>query len=317
MMTTFAAMLGAMPLAFGGRRGRGAAPAAGHRHRRRPAGEPGADALHDARGLSLSGPPPAVGRASPHGAWHQSTGRRNGRGRPVRRTARAFAAATLAVLSGCAVGPNYSRPDAPASGAFKELAGWKPATPMDDIDRGAWWSVYGDPVLDRLERETEVSNQNIRQAEAAYRQAAAEVRVARAEPVPGVGCQRRGAYQRQRLRQRRQLQLQRHRLERHHRRGAQLQQRRWRQHDPHQLHARGHARLGPRPVGPHPPPGGEQRRRGPGQRRRSRQRHALGPGGRGHRLLPAARRRRAAAFARCDGGGLRALACRSPRTSIG
>ena len=105
----------------------------------------------------------------------------------MRGTARALAAATLVALSGCAVGPDYSRPNAPVSAAFKELAGWKPATPMDDIDRGAWWSVYGDPVLDRLERETEISNQNIRQAEAAYRQAAAEVRVARADLFPVLG----------------------------------------------------------------------------------------------------------------------------------
>ena len=68
----------------------------------------------------------------------------------------------VATLSGCAVGPDYSRPTAPVAPAFKELAGWKPATPMDAIDRGAWWSVYGDPVLDGLERQTDVTNQTIR-----------------------------------------------------------------------------------------------------------------------------------------------------------
>ena len=71
--------------------------------------------------------------------------------------------------------------------AFKELAGWKPATPMDAIDRGAWWSVYRDPVLDGLERQADVTNQTIKAAEAAYRQAAAEVRVARASLFPVIG----------------------------------------------------------------------------------------------------------------------------------
>ena len=31
------------------------------------------------------------------------------------------------------------------------MAGWKPGTPLDTFDRGAWWSIYHDPLLDRLE----------------------------------------------------------------------------------------------------------------------------------------------------------------------
>ena len=53
MMTTMAALLGALPLALGTRRRRRAAPAARHRDRRRPAREPAPDALHDAGGLPL------------------------------------------------------------------------------------------------------------------------------------------------------------------------------------------------------------------------------------------------------------------------
>jgi len=67
---------------------------------------------------------------------------------------------------------------------YKELNGWKPATPMDAIDRGAWWSVYRGPVLDGLERQVVISNQTVREAEAAYRAAAAEVKVARANLFP-------------------------------------------------------------------------------------------------------------------------------------
>jgi NodT family efflux transporter outer membrane factor (OMF) lipoprotein len=86
--------------------------------------------------------------------------------------------------SGCMVGPDYQRPDAPASPGFKELAGWKPSTPRDEVDKGAWWSVYHDPELDRLERMVEVSNQTVKQFEAQYRNAVALVGEARAGLFP-------------------------------------------------------------------------------------------------------------------------------------
>jgi len=95
------------------------------------------------------------------------------------------AALALALLAaGCKMGPHYARPDAPAAPAFKELAGWKPSTPRDGFDRGAWWSVYDDTRLDSLERQVVVSNQNVLAAEAAYRQAKALVREARASLFP-------------------------------------------------------------------------------------------------------------------------------------
>ena len=60
MMTTSAAMLGALPLAFEFRRRRRVASPAGYFHRRRSDGEPGIAALHDARSLFVSGSFPAV-----------------------------------------------------------------------------------------------------------------------------------------------------------------------------------------------------------------------------------------------------------------
>jgi NodT family efflux transporter outer membrane factor (OMF) lipoprotein len=90
----------------------------------------------------------------------------------------------LPVLGGCMVGPDYHRPAAPVPVAFKELAGWKPGQPLDAIDRGAWWSVYHDPLLDRLEREVEVSNQTLAAAYAAYRDSQAIVQEARANLFP-------------------------------------------------------------------------------------------------------------------------------------
>ncbi len=100
--------------------------------------------------------------------------------------ARSLVPLALSLLAGCTVGPDYRKPDAPTAAAFKELAGWRIGQPQDQIDRGAWWSVYRDPVLDGLERQVVVSNQTLKQAEAAYRAAVAAALQARAGLLPSV-----------------------------------------------------------------------------------------------------------------------------------
>ena len=42
----------------------------------------------------------------------------------------------LLTLEGCAVGPDYITEPAPVPRTFKELKGWKVATPIDNLDRG-------------------------------------------------------------------------------------------------------------------------------------------------------------------------------------
>jgi outer membrane protein TolC len=91
-------------------------------------------------------------------------------------------------LSACAVGPNYKRPAAPMQASYREAEGWTPATPLDHIDRGAWWSAFNDPVLDQMERQVPLSNLNIAEAEAAYRQAKAVVVEDRAALLPAVSA---------------------------------------------------------------------------------------------------------------------------------
>lgn len=91
-------------------------------------------------------------------------------------------------LSACAVGPNYKRPAAPMQASYREAEGWTPATPLDHIDRGAWWSAFNDPVLDQMERQVTLSNLNIAEAEAAYRQAKAVVVEDRAALLPAVSA---------------------------------------------------------------------------------------------------------------------------------
>src|SRR6201981_3296939 len=89
----------------------------------------------------------------------------------------------LLLLSACTVGPDYKPPEAPAPAQYKE-AGWKVGEPLDAIDRGAWWSVYKDPLLDDLEKQIDISNQNLKAAEAAFQQAEWIVAQARAAFFP-------------------------------------------------------------------------------------------------------------------------------------
>jgi NodT family efflux transporter outer membrane factor (OMF) lipoprotein len=100
---------------------------------------------------------------------------------------------SAAALAGCAVGPNYVRPSAPISPTFKEAAGWSPAAPADTLDRGDWWTLFGDPDLSSLEARVQVSNQNIIAAEAAYREARALVSEQRAALFPTIGLTGSGA----------------------------------------------------------------------------------------------------------------------------
>ncbi len=96
----------------------------------------------------------------------------------------AGALALCVFASGCMVGPDYSKPDAPMSEQFKELSGWKPVHPEDDADKGVWWAIYRDPELDRLMRKVEISNQTVKSFEAQYRNAVALVGEARANLFP-------------------------------------------------------------------------------------------------------------------------------------
>lgn len=98
------------------------------------------------------------------------------------------AAGLTALLGGCAVGPDYVRPTATVPAAYKEAGNWKPARPQDEAPRGKWWAVLGDPLLNRLEARLDVSNQNLAQAEAQYRQAQALTAAARAGYFPTLGA---------------------------------------------------------------------------------------------------------------------------------
>jgi NodT family efflux transporter outer membrane factor (OMF) lipoprotein len=110
-------------------------------------------------------------------------------GQPPKLSVFARAATLIAALavSGCApVGPNFERPAAIVSPQFKEIKGWKIATPRANEPKGEWWSVFHDPELARLMRVVVVSNQTIKADEANFRQGLALINEARAGLFPTI-----------------------------------------------------------------------------------------------------------------------------------
>lgn len=97
---------------------------------------------------------------------------------------RALAAVLAVFAAGCAVGLDYVRPQAEAPAQYKESQGWRSAQPSDALPRGEWWTMFDDPELDALIGRIDISNQNLRIAEARVRQARALADQARAGLFP-------------------------------------------------------------------------------------------------------------------------------------
>jgi NodT family efflux transporter outer membrane factor (OMF) lipoprotein len=95
-------------------------------------------------------------------------------------------AVVLLLSAGCMVGPDYSTPSVPMTAAYKEDQGWKLARPLDQIPRGKWWEIFGDPQLNVLEEQVSEANQNVKVAEARFRQARALIGFFRAGLFPTV-----------------------------------------------------------------------------------------------------------------------------------
>jgi multidrug efflux system outer membrane protein len=99
----------------------------------------------------------------------------------------AFPIICASALAGIpAVGPNYKgAPVVETPTAYKNAA-WKKAEPSDTVNRGNWWKVFRDPVLDRLEAQSVSANQDVALAVDRIGEVRAQVRVATADFFPNV-----------------------------------------------------------------------------------------------------------------------------------
>lgn len=93
----------------------------------------------------------------------------------------------VALLNGCALGPDFLRPSVQVPTEYREAKGWKAAEPQDQAQTTAWWEHYNDPVLNDLVQQVAISNQNVLAAEAQYRQAQALLSGSRAAWFPTLG----------------------------------------------------------------------------------------------------------------------------------
>jgi multidrug efflux system outer membrane protein len=102
-----------------------------------------------------------------------------------------LAAAMLAVSTfmctlGCTVGPRYKRPTAQVPDAWKGQGPWQAAAPKDAIPKGAWWQIFPDAELDRMEHDLLQANQSLTAAQDRLSQARSQARIASSAYFPQV-----------------------------------------------------------------------------------------------------------------------------------
>ncbi len=186
LMTSFAFILGCVPLWFATGAGAVCPPHPGHRRHRRHAGGHGhrhfPDPGHILRGRTPDAPRQAVG-------GREDTVSQGGRGACMTRPLRSLLTLSLGlVLAGCTVGPRYQRPviDAPQAyrGPAEEAAQPAPASLGD----AKWWTVFQDPQLQELIRVALQQNFDVRIAATRVLQAQAQVGITRADQFPSVNA---------------------------------------------------------------------------------------------------------------------------------
>lgn len=96
-------------------------------------------------------------------------------------------------VAGCAVGPDYQRPDIAvgsaygAAGSEAANAGWVLARAQDHALQSDWWSLFSDPVLDDMMENLLDANFDLARAEALFRESQAALRATRSGLFPTLG----------------------------------------------------------------------------------------------------------------------------------
>ncbi len=107
---------------------------------------------------------------------------------------RLFTTLPIVALAACMVGPKYKQPGVPMTPAykeqppvsFKESGQWKVSRPSAEALRGSWWQIFRDSRLDALEQQVTAGNQDLKMAEARFREARTMVRYNRAAEFPTI-----------------------------------------------------------------------------------------------------------------------------------
>ena len=116
----------------------------------------------------------------------------------VSRCALGISLVALALVAGCAVGPDYKRPEATTIPAAYAGAtnGWKLAEPQGQLPKGQWWEIFGDTELNELENQAATANQQLKIALARFDEARAQMDATRAGYFPDLSVS--ASYTRQR-----------------------------------------------------------------------------------------------------------------------
>lgn len=93
---------------------------------------------------------------------------------------RALAVIATAFIASCTVGPDYRRPEIELPASFD--------VPQAEVAAsGRWWTLFNDPVLDKLVEEALRANHDLRAAAARIDQARAQLAIARSDQLPDAG----------------------------------------------------------------------------------------------------------------------------------
>ncbi|MGE9295242.1 MAG: TolC family protein, partial [Puniceicoccales bacterium] len=93
----------------------------------------------------------------------------------------------VSLFGGCAVGPDYKKPEVETPDTWHStIMDEPPGEPDAPIQ--AWWEIFDDPVLNRLIEEARESNLTLQTALATVREARARLAYAGAQNLPEAGA---------------------------------------------------------------------------------------------------------------------------------
>ena len=92
------------------------------------------------------------------------------------------------LLSACTLGPDYVQPETVDTTSLRHQEGWQPMPARSWAASGEWWQAFDDVTLSALIQQSVQANQTLAQAEARYRAAEAQWRLARGGLSPEIGA---------------------------------------------------------------------------------------------------------------------------------